>query len=161
MANPMIDIDEDFSVRAHKIEALEVQGATMIVHLDDGHSKLNEARSHQDAREMRNRIAAAVHQADVKSLVSDEICTTTSSFSGNASTNALMAEAHAEDARVSIKGMTRQASVNRIADVLRYEFGDCLGSPGFMEDLWVALQVIYGPSGAADFISECQNPRQH
>ncbi|MGX5053128.1 hypothetical protein ACWKX9_05635 [Enterobacter asburiae] len=159
----MIDIDEDFSVRAHKIEALEVQGTAVIVHLDDGHSKLSEARGHQDARDMHNRILAAVHQADVKSLVSHakgmNICATTAPNGGGLSTHALTAETHAENGRTSIKGMTRQAGVNRIADVLKYEFGDRLRSPGFMEDLWVALQVIYGPTGAADFISECQNPR--
>ncbi|MMZ41794.1 hypothetical protein D3C81_178970 [compost metagenome] len=64
MANPMIDITDDVSVRASQVEAVEVRGATVIVYVERGSPMLLEAKDIQQARAIRNNLLNAVRQAE-------------------------------------------------------------------------------------------------
>lgn len=47
--------------------------------------------------------------------------------------------------------------VNKIVEVLTAEFGDEVAHMKFWSELWVALEVIYGPGGAVDLVTRYQS----
>lgn len=145
MGNPMINISDNFSVRAAKITALKVSDSAVYVHFENGIPACIDARDHQEARHIRNYILTEIRAASVSG----------GGIRSKSSMHALAAEDVSNDP-VSARIFSRQDRVNQIVDVFKREFGESTELVGFMHDLWIALQVIYGPSGAATFISECQ-----
>ncbi|HCC3328792.1 TPA: hypothetical protein M4731_001407 [Salmonella enterica] len=152
MASPLIMIGDELSVRANCIVAVEVSGSTVIVYPDTGYAPFCiDMDNCAAARDQRNRILAAVHDAEKVDFLS---------MGGRSSTNALHAEPLETDSTKNTPDERGLPRVSKIAGLLQREFGDELERTGFQQDLWIALQVVYGPSGAAHFIAGCQNPRR-
>lgn len=146
MASPLIMIDGRLSVRTNRIVAVEVSGSSVIVHLDAVQTPFRiDMDNCADARSKRNCILETIHDAE--------------KIDWRTSTNAV----HTGSVEIVLSKNTpdesRLSRVSRVAGLLLQEFGDTLKQVGFQHDLWGALQVIYGPGGAAEFISDCQNPR--
>ncbi|KNC91114.1 hypothetical protein [Trabulsiella odontotermitis] len=152
MASPLIMIGDELSVRANCIVAVEVSGTIVIVYPDTGHAPFCiDMDTSAAARDQRNRILAAVNDADKIDFLT---------MGGRSSTNALNAEPAETVSTKNTPDESRLSRVSRIAGMLQQEFGDTMKQVGFQHDLWVALQVVYGPGGAAEFIADCQNPRR-
>jgi len=127
MANPMIELDDRFAVRANDIRAIEVQGETVVVFCDYVEPFYLGTPDVSCARELRNRLLTAIQAAN-----NEPVSTI-------------------NDAEYGLP------QISRIVDLLEQAFGERLNTIGFRNDLWLALQVIYGPDGAARFITDCLN----
>ncbi|RAP70016.1 hypothetical protein [Candidatus Erwinia dacicola] len=127
MANAMITVDDQIAVRARNIRAIEVHGETVVVHCDCVGPFFLGTSDVSCARELRNCLLTAIQAAT----------------SEPAST--------INDADYGLP------QISRIVDLLQQAFGERLDTTGFRDDLWLALQVIYGPDGAARFTTDYLN----
>lgn len=130
MANPMITVDDQIAVRAQDIRAIEVKGDTVVVYCDYVGPFFLDTSDVSCARELRNRLLAAIQAAN-----NEPVSTI-------------------NDADYGLP------QISRIVELLRGEFGERLNTVGFHDDLWLALQVMYGPEGAARFITDYQHCRR-
>lgn len=128
MANPMITVDDQIAVRARNIRAIEVHGETVVVHCDCVGPFFLGTSDVSCARELRNRLLTAIQAATSESA---------------STTN---------DADYGLP------QISRIVDLLQQAFGKRLDTTGFRNDLWLALQVIYGPGGAAQYANDGLKP---
>lgn len=127
MANPMITVDDQIAVRAQDIRAIEVKGETVVVYCDYVGPFFLGTSDVSCARELRNRLLAAIQAANNESVST------------------------INDADYGLP------QISRIVDLLQQAFGERLNTIGFRNDLWLALQVIYGPDGAVRFINDYLN----
>lgn len=127
MANPMITVDDQIAVRANDIRAIEVQGETVVVYCDYVGPFYLGTPDVSCARELRNRLLTTIQAAN------NEPASTIN------------------DADYGLP------QISRVVDLLQQAFGERLNTIGFRNDLWLALQVIYGPDGAARFITDYLN----
>lgn len=143
MANPMIDIDDRFSARASQIVALQASRCGVTVSYLTGENTCLHVADEAEARELRNRILKAIRDAEGQAPIP---CS--SSVLSNMSTEGKMAI----PSRPTIDSGVKR--INKIIRLLRDEFGaDVLEQRSFRDDLWVALQAIYGADGANRFIA--------
>lgn len=128
MANPMITVDDQIAVRAQDIRAIEIKGETVVVYCDYVGPFYLDTSDVSCARELRNRLLTAIP----------------------ASNNEPVSSINNAD-----YGLPQ---ISRIVDLLQQAFGERLNTIGFRNDLWLALQVIYGSEGAARYANDCLNP---
>lgn len=145
MANPMIELDDRLSVRVGDITRLMLSGANVIVTLNGCSDYFVCTKDEAAARKVKSGIIEALNRCQPREIASTTVADMKCA-----------ARACTEKAPLAYG----QAQVNRIVDLLRQEFGDGLKHTGFMDDLWVALQVVYGPGGAVDFITDRLNYRR-
>lgn len=105
------------------------------------------AKEHQHAREAHNLFLAQIREE--KAAINPALNMQHADETGGSAPPAV-----GEDAVLAAYGLEQ---VNKIVTLLRGEFGEILDTMGFMDDLWVAIQVRYGPTGAADFILYCKD----
>lgn len=156
MANPIVALDDRIAVRVSDIHAIEVSGESVIVFCDYAQPYVLHTRDEASARDRRNQILAAIMAADNR----------TDATSCRINAEGVMPKLLAQ---VASSGETASSvppsgadyglpQINQIVGLLKREFGDRLKTTGFRNDLWLALQVIYGSEGAARYANDCLNP---
>jgi len=128
MVNPMITVDDQIAVRANEIRAIEVRGESVVVYCNCVGPFNLWTSDVSGAHELRNRLLSEIKATDKE---------------------------HDSATHDVDYGLPQ---VGRIVDLLQQVFGERLNTVSFRNDLWLALQVIYGSEGAARYANDCLNP---